>query len=145
MTYEQEHTTIQRDLRPAGSPADGAQDKQGAPAQVVEQRDRVVYRPSGSTIAARIVATVFGVVQALLIARIALEGLGALRSNEIVAAVLDVTRPVVDPFQGMFRVNTIGTGASVLDTAAITALIGLTLVEVLLLGIVRIPRRTEDV
>ncbi len=146
MTYEQQHTTVQRDLRQPVRPADELPAQPEVVArQVVEQQDRTVYRPSGSTVAARIVAVVFGIVQALLLVRILLEGLGAIHSNQVVAAVLDLTQLFVGPFEGMFRINSLSSGASVIDTAAITALIGITLVEMLLIGIIRIPRHSERV
>jgi uncharacterized protein YggT (Ycf19 family) len=102
--------------------------------------------PGGATYAARIVTFAFGILQALLILRILLLLLVANRGNDIVQFVLNVTQPFVDPFIGMFSLNRVTADqGSVLDIAAIVALIGWTLVEVLILAAIRIfSRRTAD-
>jgi uncharacterized protein YggT (Ycf19 family) len=141
MTYEQHRTTIERDVVTPSTPT-GDRSVQG---QVVEQRDSTVYRPSGSTLAARIIIVVFGVLQALLLARIVLLVLDAQRSNDLVAAILTASQPFVAPFEGMFSNDALTSGGSVLDIAAITALVALTLLELVILAIVRIPRRSEAI
>ncbi len=111
-------------------------------------RDRVstteyVARPSPAEVLRRIIALLFGILQAMIIIRVALLLLAANRGNEIVRFVLNVTAPFVDPFRGMFRLDTVtasGTG-SVLDVAALVALVGWTLIEALLLAIVSIGSR----
>ena len=45
----------------------------------------------------------------------------------------------------MFRTDALAAGGSILDIAAITALVFITVIELVILAIVRIPRRTEDV
>ena len=102
--------------------------------------------PGGVTFATRIVTFVFGILQALLILRIILLLLVANRANDIVQLVLNVTQPFVDPFIGMFSLNRVTADqGSVLDIAAIVALIGWTLVEALILAAIRIfSRRTAD-
>ena len=53
-----------------------------------------------------------------------------------------MTDPFVEPFRGMFRLDEVsGAGGSVLDVAAIVALIAWTLVEALVLGIVALADR----
>ncbi|HEY6057151.1 MAG TPA: YggT family protein [Candidatus Limnocylindrales bacterium] len=102
-----------------------------------------VARPSGAELARRIVGLLFGILQALLVLRIVLLLLVANRANEVVRLILSLTDPFVDPFRGMFRLDAItaqGTG-SVLDVAAVVALIGWTLVEALCLAIVSIGSR----
>ena len=141
MTYEQHRTTIERDVvtpTPIG-------DRSVEAAQVVEQRDTTVYRPSGSTLAARVIVVVFGVIQALLLARIVLLLLDAQRGNDLVATILNASQLFVAPFEGMFRTDALASGGSVLDVAAVTALVALTILELLILAIVRIPRRSEAV
>jgi uncharacterized protein YggT (Ycf19 family) len=142
MTYEQHRTTIERDVVTPSTPTG---DRSVQAGQVVEQRDTTVYRPSGSTLAARIIIVVFGVLQALLLARIVLLVLDAQRSNDLVAAILTASQPFVAPFEGMFSNDALTSGGSVLDIAAITALVALTLLELVILAIVRIPRRSETV
>ncbi len=141
MTYEHQRLTVERDVaEPARAGERGVHTD-----QVVEQLDTAVYRPSGSTLAARVVVVVFGVIQALLVVRIVLLALDARRGNDLVTAILNASQLFVAPFEGMFRTDALSAGGSVLDIAAITALVALTIVELVILAIVRIPRRSEDV
>ena len=89
----------------------------------------------------------FGILQALLILRIVLLLLVANPGNGLVDAIFAITQPFVDPFIGMFSLDRVTSGASVLDVAAIVALIAWTLVEALILAGLRIfqPRRAEAV
>ena len=141
MTYEQHRTTIERDVV-TPTPSD---DRVVDGGQVVQQRDTTGYRPSGSTLAARVVIVIFGVIQALLLARIVLLLLDAQRSNDLVAAILNASQLFVAPFEGMFSNDSLTSSGSILDIAAITALVALTLLELVILAIVRIPRRSEAV
>ena len=106
----------------------------------------VAPRPSGTEYASRIVTFLFGILQVMLILRIILLLLVANRGNDVVQFVLNVTQPFVDPFIGMFSLNRVTADqGSVLDIAAIVALIGWTLVEALILAAIRIfSRRTTD-
>jgi hypothetical protein len=108
----------------------------------------VASGPGGATMAARIVTFAFGVLQVLLILRIILLLLVANPGNDIVSFVFNVTQPFVEPFLGMFSLNRVEADqGSVLDVAAIVALIGWTLVELLVLAAIRIfsRRPTEAV
>jgi len=140
MTYEQQRTTISRDVGETTPPLGERSDQSE---QIVEQRSTTAYRPSGSTLAARIVVVVFGIIQALLVVRIVLLALDARRGNDIVAAILSVSQPLVGPFEGMFRSDAVSPAGSFIDIAAITALVALTIVEIVILAIVRVPQRNE--
>jgi uncharacterized protein YggT (Ycf19 family) len=102
--------------------------------------------PGGATLATRIVTFVFGILQALLILRIILLLLVANRGNDIVQFIFDVTQPFVEPFRGMFSINKITADqGSTFDVAAFVALIGWTLIELLILAAIRIfSRRASD-
>ena len=98
--------------------------------------------PGPLTVAMRVVVFAFGVLQALLILRIILLLLVANQGNDIVSFVLGVTDPFVEPFIGMFDLNRVTADqGSVLDVAAIVALIGWTLVEALIIAALRIFSR----
>src|SRR5262245_58078816 len=115
-----------------------------APASTVQTTDTayVAPAPGGATLATRIVTFAFGILQALLILRIILLLLVANPGNDIVKFVFDVTQPFVEPFVGMFSLNRVEADqGSVLDVAAIVALIGWTLVEMLILAAIRIFSR----
>ena len=120
-----------------------------AVASTVRTTDRAYVEagPSGATTAARIVTFAFGILQALLILRIVLLLLGANESNDLVAMIISITNPFVEPFRGMFNFDEINAaGGSVFDLAAVVALIAWTLVEALVLGIVGLAdRRTTTV
>ena len=103
--------------------------------------------PGGASLAARIVTFVFGILQALLILRIILLVLVANAGNDIVHFVFSVTQPFVEPFLGMFALNRVTADqGSTFDIAALVALIGWTLVELLILAAIRIfARRPSEV
>jgi YggT family protein len=105
------------------------------------QTARTASGPSGTTMAARVVTFAFGILQALLILRIVLLLLIANPGNDIVRLILDVTQPFVSPFVDMFSLDRVeGDQGSVLDIAAIVALIAWTLIEALILAALRIFR-----
>ena len=97
--------------------------------------------PGPVSIAMRVVTFAFGVLQAVLVLRIILLLLVANPGNEIVAFILGASDPFVEPFVGMFQLNRVTGDESVLDVAAIVALIGWTLVEALILAALRIFSR----
>ncbi len=96
-------------------------------------------RPTLLTTVTRLVTFLFGVLQALLILRIVLLLLVANEENDIVSTILSITAPFVDPFRDMFQLDTVtGDQGSVLDIAAIVALIGWTLLEGLIVSLLRV-------
>jgi YggT family protein len=118
----------------------------------VVAQDRVVTRsstsrsgPTAGEVIRRFVMLLFGVLQALLIIRIILLLLVANHSNDVVALILGVTAPFVEPFRGMFQLDKVTNGRSMLDIAAIVALIGWTLIEALVVALLSLgARRGED-
>ena len=65
-------------------------------------------------------------------------------NNGLVSAILGMSDTLVEPFRGMFRLDRVGTHAgAVLDVAAIVALIGWTLIEMLVLAVVRLGVRDD--
>jgi uncharacterized protein YggT (Ycf19 family) len=106
-------------------------------------RERTTTSPSTMTLIQRVVVLLFGILQALLILRILLLLLVANHDNAIVEAILTITQPFVEPFRGMFsfdKVTSTSTG-SVFDMAALVALIGWTLIETLILAVLRLGDR----
>jgi uncharacterized protein YggT (Ycf19 family) len=100
--------------------------------------------PSGATVVARFVKFLFGVLQVALILRIILLLLVANPGNDVVQLILSVTDPFVEPFRGMFQLDRVTADqGSMLDIAAIVALIGWTLVELLVLALVRVFDRNR--
>ena len=111
------------------------------------ERAYVPAGPSGLTTAARVVTFAFGVLQAALILRIILLLLVANTGNDVVGLILGITDPFVEPFRGMFAIDRVTADqGSKFDVAALVALIGWTLIEMLVLAAMRIfARRPSDV
>ena len=100
--------------------------------------------PGGAAVVSRFVKFLFGVLQVALILRIVLLLLVANTSNDVVQLILNVTDPFVEPFRGMFQLDRVTADqGSMLDIAAIVALIGWTLVELLVLALVRVFDRNR--
>lgn len=101
--------------------------------------------PGGVTTIGRLVTFIFGVLQVALILRIVLLLLVANAGNDVVRLILDVTNPFVEPFRGMFALDRVTADRSVFDIAAVVALIGWTLVEFLVLALLRVfDRRSAE-
>lgn len=99
--------------------------------------------PGGAAVVARFVTFLFGVLQVALILRIILLLLVANQGNDVVQLILTLTDPFVEPFRGMFQLDRVTAGRQVLDIAALVALIGWSLVEILIIALVRVfDRRT---
>jgi uncharacterized protein YggT (Ycf19 family) len=128
MSYEEERVTV-RSEAPVGS----------GYGNTVEE-SRVGYRSGGRGMLERLIIFVFGLIQGLLLIRILLVLLAAREGNAIVATVYDVSEIFVAPFRGILGTNEIGSGNSELDVTAIVALIGWTILELILLGLIRIFR-----
>ena len=106
---------------------------------VVEEKVR--RTPSGGEVARRVVMFLFGILQAFIGLRILLLLADASQGNAIVRFIYDVSAVLVAPFEGILHTNAVHTGASVLDVAALVALIGWTILEVLIVAAIRVVRR----
>jgi hypothetical protein len=104
----------------------------------------VVYaRTSPMTPIIRAVWLFFGVLIALIGIRILFLALGANEGNVIVDTIYAITDPFVAPFRGIFSIDQVQpTGQSVFDVAALLAIIGWTLVALLITAILKIPDRS---
>jgi len=127
MTYEER--TIRR-----------SDDRVADPSQVVVER-RTTVTPSGGEMARRVIALIFGIIQSLIVLRLVLLLLDAREGNALVAFILDASQLFVAPFEGIFRTDALASGGSVLDIAAIGALVGWTILEAIAIWIVNVFRR----
>src|SRR4029079_1624985 len=103
-------------------------------------RRTVTARPSGGTVAQRVVILLFGIVQVLILLRIVFLLISSRERIDLVMCALVASQILVAPFEGMLNTNALAAGGSVLDIAAILALIGWTLLEAQLLSAVRVSR-----
>jgi YGGT family len=108
---------------------------------VTTSRETVSVRPSPAEILRRVVVLLFGLVQLLVGLRVLLELVGAEPANPLVRFVMGLSWIFVHPFAGILSTSLIRAGSVTLDVTAIVALIGLTLLELIVLGIVDIFRR----
>jgi hypothetical protein len=97
--------------------------------------------PGVTEFARRIIVLVFGLIQLVIGARIVLLLLDARTTNDLVAGVLNVSQVFVAPFEGIFATDSLHAAGSTLDITAIVALVGWTVLELVLLWAVRIFRR----
>jgi hypothetical protein len=89
----------------------------------------------------RIVTLIFGIIQALIVLRIVLLLLNAREGNDIVQFILNASQPFVAPFIGIFGVDQLRASGSVLDIAAVAALVGWTILEAIIIWAVNVMRR----
>jgi hypothetical protein len=103
--------------------------------------ESVRVSPSGGEVARRVVVFLFGLIQAVILMRIVLLLANASQGNAIVQFIYDVSNVFVGPFEGVLHVNAVSAGASVLDIAAVVAIIGWTILEALVIAFIGIVRR----
>jgi hypothetical protein len=97
--------------------------------------------PSGGEMARRIAVFAFGLVQGVIVLRIVLLLMNARETNGLVSGILNLSQVFVAPFDGILHTNALTAGGSILDMAALVALIGWTIVELLVVAAVGIFRR----
>jgi hypothetical protein len=105
------------------------------------QTRRVTATPDGSEFARRIIVLVFGLIQLVIGLRILLLIVDARTGNGIVSGILNISQVFVGPFEGILKTDALHAGGSMLDIAALVALIGWTVVEAVVLWILNIFRR----
>lgn len=135
MTYERQvvtRTDHDHAATPAGTVPASRTD------QVVE---RAEVSPSGGEMLRRVVTLIFGIIQTFIVLRIVLLLLNAREGNDLVAFILNTSQLFVAPFIGIFNQDALASGGSVLDVAAIAALVGWTILEFIILWAVNLLRR----
>lgn len=106
-----------------------------------DRRRTTTSGPGGAEFARRIVVLVFGLIQIVIGARILLLLLDAREANALVSAVLDISQVFVAPFEGILRTDSLVAAGSALDVTAIVALVGWTILELIVLWVIGIFRR----
>ena len=133
MTYERR--VVQTDEPVVDTPVAGTTRSQ------VVTTGTTVARPSGGELARRAVILIFGIIQILIVLRIVLLLLNAREGNDIVSFILNTSQVFVSPFNGIFNKDALAAGGSILDIAAIAALVGWTVLEWIVLWAVNLFRR----
>jgi hypothetical protein len=102
-------------------------------------------RPSNNETVRRIVVLVFGLIQIVIGLRIVLLLLNARTGNFIVSVINNLGGVLIAPFEGILRTNALSAGGSVLDFAAIVALVGWTILEAIVIWSLAVFRRNGAV
>jgi len=98
--------------------------------------------PGRLSVARRVVALLFGVLIVLIAARFLLLALGANAGNALVDFIYNVSEPFVEVFRGVFSLDHFSpVGSSVIDVAALVAIVGYALLAVLIIAILRLGDR----
>ena len=109
--------------------------------QTESRRTTTRTGPGGSEFARRIVVLLFGLIQIVIGLRIVLLLLDARTGNALVSAILDISQIFVAPFEGILKTDALHAAGSTLDVAAVVALVGWTILELIVLWVVGIFRR----
>lgn len=102
-------------------------------------RSSVTRRVSHDETGRRIVVLLFGIVQLFIVLRFVLILLSASSSAGIVSAVYSFSHIFVGPFEGIFKAV-----ASGFDVASLSAFVGWTIIEVVVLAILQIVTRRPE-
>jgi hypothetical protein len=89
----------------------------------------------------RIVVLVFGLIELFIGMRVVLLLLDARTTNGLVAGIMNLSGPFVAPFEGILRTNSVSTAGSILDVAALLALAGWAVVEMVVFWVLATFRR----
>jgi len=98
-------------------------------------------RPSGQEMTRRIVVLLFGLVQVVIGLRFVLLLLNAREANGLVSGILNFSQLFVAPFEGILRQDALTASGSTFDITAIVALVGWTILELIVLWIAGVFRR----
>lgn len=98
-------------------------------------------RPGGAELGRRVVVLLFALIQMAIALRVVLLVLDAREGNVLVSGVLNISQFFVAPFNGVLHANALQSGGSILDLAAIVALVGWTVLELILVWAIGLFRR----
>jgi YggT family protein len=130
MSYEEERVVTRTD------------DHATAPHSHSVSESTVTHRPSPVATLERLIVFIFGIIQALILIRILLLLLAAREGQPIVQFIYDLSEIFVAPFRGILAMDTVPAGEAALDVAAIVALVGWTIIQLLILALLRVFRPT---
>lgn len=97
--------------------------------------------PEGAERSRRIVVLVFGLIQLIIGIRFVLLLLDAREANGLVSGILDFSQLFVAPFEGILRTDALQAAGSIFDITAIVALVGWTIVEMVVIWGLSVFRR----
>ena len=125
------------------TPVTPGAEPRAASQQTVQTQSSHITRsgPGGSELTRRVIVLLFGLIQIVIGARIVLLLLNAREANGLVSGILNVSQFFVAPFNGVLNTDALTSGVSVLDVAAVLALVGWSLLELIVIWGTAIFRR----
>jgi hypothetical protein len=106
-----------------------------------ESRRTTTSGPGGNEMGRRIVVLVFGLIQLIIGARFVLLLLDAREANGLVSGILNLSQLFVAPFDGILRTNALHASGSIFDVTAVVAIVGWTILELIVIWALGIFRR----
>lgn len=97
--------------------------------------------PGRPELGRRIVVLLFGLIQLVIGARVVLLLLDAREANGLVSGILNLSQVFVAPFEGILRTDALHAAGSTFDVTAIVALVGWTILELVVIWAIGIFRR----
>jgi hypothetical protein len=97
--------------------------------------------PTNSEQTRRVVVLGFGLIQLLITVRLVLFLIDARATNGLVSVILTLSGLFVAPFEGILRASPAGPSGSIVDVAALLALVGWTVVEGIVMWVLATFRR----
>jgi hypothetical protein len=140
MTTERVERTVATEQGAGASPGGGAPEATARTALRTETRT-TTSRPENAELTRRIVVLVFGLIQVVIALRFVLLLLDAREANGLVSGILSISQLFIAPFDGILRTDNLHASGSIFDVTAIVALVGWTVLEMIILWAVGIFRR----
>ena len=106
-----------------------------------DRRTTTAPGPGKPEMSRRIIVLVFGLIQVVIGARVILLLLDAREANGLVSGILNLSQVFVAPFEGILRTDALKSGGSTFDITALVALVGWTVLELIVIWAVGIFRR----
>jgi hypothetical protein len=89
----------------------------------------------------RVVVLLFGLIQVVIGARFVLLVLDAREANGLVAGIINLSQLFVAPFEGILRTDALHAAGSIFDVTAVVAIVGWTVLELIVIWALGIFRR----
>jgi hypothetical protein len=119
-------------------------DQAGAGLETSATKTRTTtFSPGGSEMTRRVVVLIFGLVQLLIGLRFVLLLLDAREANGLVSGILNLSQIFVAPFEGILRTDALHSAGSIFDVTAVVAIVGWTILELIVIWAVGIFRRPQ--
>jgi len=127
---------------PTAVPAPAGTSTPASPEVVRTERQRITRAgPGGSEMGRRVVVLLFGLIQVVIGARFVLLLLDAREANGLVAGIINLSQLFVAPFEGILRTDALHAAGSIFDVTAVVAIVGWTVLELIVIWALGIFRR----